>query len=173
MKPLFYSALILAAAALMGLSSCKTSEENYRQAYEKAIEGRNAENALDSTIYGKARREIQRATAKASDGSDIEVRRQLVKVTKDGGGIRENLHRYCVVVGQFKQHFNASSLRNRLVDAGYPGAFLVETSEPYYYVVLGSYDTISPAISSLEEFKGKNVIAMRSPLPFILDATAR
>ncbi len=35
------------------LWGCKTNENNYRQAYEKAIEAREAADAdLDSTIYG-------------------------------------------------------------------------------------------------------------------------
>ena len=41
------------------LWGCKTNENNYRQAYEKAMEAREAADAdLDSTIYGRARRDF-------------------------------------------------------------------------------------------------------------------
>ncbi len=166
--------LIIASCAILCalLPSCKTSEANYRAAYEKAMAGRENSEDIDSTIYGKVRREIQKSSVTAPDGSEVELRRQLVKVTPDGGGIRENLRRYCVVVGQFKQVFNAKSLRERLVDAGYPGAFIVQTSEPYYYIVLASTPEMKEALAELTAFRNKGVIAMREPVPFILDATA-
>ncbi len=154
------------------LFSCKTTEENYREAYQKTIAARNEDAALDSTIYGVQRRQMQSATVTTPAGP-VEVRRHVVRVTEGGGGIPEKLHQYNVVVGQFKQLFNAKSLRDRLADGHYPTAFVVETAEPYYYVVLQSFDDAAEASAALNEFKTKKVIAMREPCPFILDATAR
>jgi len=169
------STIILAAAAtvltLSGLSGCKTTEENYRAAYEKTIAARAENSELDSTIYGAVRRQSKLTAQQTSQGT-VNVTTQLVRVTAEGGGIAENLHRYNVVVGQFKQLFNASSMRDRIVDGGYPTAFVVETAEPYYYVVLMSFNKLEAAASALKDFSEKPCVTMKEPCPFILDATA-
>ncbi|MDE6463366.1 MAG: hypothetical protein K2L16_01860 [Muribaculaceae bacterium] len=162
------AALILAAA----LPGCKTSEANYRSAYERAIAGRDSSDGIDSTVYGAVRRELNMRTVVMDGGREQEVYTQHVRVTEGGGAIRENLRRYNVVVGRFKQLFNARSLRERLVEAGYPGAFVVETAEPYYFVVLSSHTTLPDAVSAMEAFP-EDVVRMKEPLPFVLDATSR
>jgi len=167
-----YFAGILVILASVALSSCKTTEANYRAAYEKTMAARDSVDALDDTIYGKERRRGGTKTVETSAGN-IEVNIRLVKVTDQGGGTSENLRRYNVVAGQFKQKFNAMSLRNRLADGGYPGAFVVETSEPYYYIIVGSYPTAEEAVKALEALKSSGEKSIRPPCPFILDATAR
>ncbi len=163
--------VIVLALMLPALFSCKTTEANYRAAYEKTMEARQTQADIDSTIYGAYRRAMGSATVDTPDGS-VDVRIQRVRVTEGGGGTNESLRRYNVVVGQFKQLFNAMSLRDRLADAGYAGAFVVETAEPYYYIILSSFDDASSAARSLDTFAASPVIAMREPCPFILDATA-
>ena len=98
---------------------------------------------------------------------------QYVRVTEDGGGKAENLLRYNVVAGQFKQKFNAVSMRNRLADGGYPDAFVAQTAEPYYYIIVGSYAAVDEAAKALEALKSAGLKSVRPPCPFILDATAR
>lgn len=164
--------VLLLFGALLLPTACKTTEANYRAAYEKAVEARAERDSLENTIYGRERR-MQQPRVVSTPSGDVQVRAQLVKVTKDGGGIPQNLHRFNVVVGQFKQLFNAKSLRERLVDMGYSKAFVVETGEPYYFVVLTSYGDAADAQRSLEAFKNANLLPMKEPCPFILDATAR
>lgn len=164
--------LMAGVAFLLGFSSCKTTEENYRKAYETAISARTEDNRdIESGIYGDVRKQMDTRIVRSSDGTEVEVRGQLVRVTKDGGGVAESLRRFNVVVGQFKQRFNAVSLRNRLADGSYPGAFVVETSEPYYFVVAKSFTNIDDAESYLKDVKAHPGITMKDPLPFILDAT--
>lgn len=78
MKHIIY---IAAAAALaMGAASCKTSEEAYRAAYERAVAGRADEDPLEGTVYGAARRPL--GTRVAIAGADTaEVVTHRVKVT--------------------------------------------------------------------------------------------
>lgn len=160
--------IIPAVLAALALGGCKTSEANYRAAYEKAVAGRDAENDIENTIYGANRRSMGSKTIALPDSTTLEVHNIGVRVTKDGGGIRETLHRYSIVAGQFKQLFNAKSLRERLLDAGYPGAFIVETSEPYYYVIATSVDSPQEAAAALQKIKKDAPIPMKEPLPFIL-----
>ena len=90
--------IAIAALALM-TTACKTSEANYRAAYEKAVEAREADQSVDSTIYGNIRRQANTSTVEVEPGI---IRSQLVRVTEGGGGIRENLHRYCMTPSNWK-----------------------------------------------------------------------
>lgn len=157
-------AIILIAAALGG---CKTSEANYRAAYEKAVAGRDSSDAIENTIYGAKRRDMDSRMIIAG-GDSVEARVQRVAVTEGGGGISEYLHAYNVVVGQFKQRFNAVSMRDRLAGSGYPRAFVVQNGEPYYYVVLSSHDTQAEAVKALKSIPTGFPVAMKAPLPYIL-----
>ena len=169
MKHLILSLLL----AGMMLTGCKSSEKNYRQAYERALAGRDDSQAgLDSTIYGKVRRDFN-LNSMVVAGDTVDVKTQHVRVTDDGGGIPESLHRYSVVAAQFKQLFTAKSMRERLFEAGYPGAFVVETSEPYYYVVTASYDSLDEAVKAMRHLAADDAFSFKSPLPYILERPQR
>lgn len=164
--------IIAAIFPALGLVSCKTTEANYRAAYEKAISARDSSESIEETIYGKVRNQIDIHIIPTSVG-DVEVKTQLVKVSKDGGGTPERLARYNVIAGQFKQKFNAVSLRNRLADNGYPGAFVIETSEPYYYIVTESYSSVDEAARAMKALQEAKPQGVKEPCPYLLDATAR
>lgn len=149
--------------------SCKTNQANMNDAYTKAMEGRTDDDlGLDETIYSKERKQMKHGSMNV-DGTEVPVSSQWVRVTENGGGIKESLKRYNVVVGQFKQIFNARSMRERLVDGGYPGAFVVETGEPYYFVVAASFADASAAVEMLSHVGADPSLKMKSPLPFILE----
>lgn len=164
---------LLIALLILGLWSCKPTETNYRQAYERAVAAKDsADSDLDNTIYGKARRDF--AMQQLVVGADtVDVKVQHIKVTPDGGGINENLRRYNVVAGQFKQVFTAKSLRERLFEAGYPASFVVETSEPYYYVIASSHDDASASVEALRRLEADKPVGMKPPVPFILQRAGR
>lgn len=164
-RTLIKCALAAAAAWLVGLAACKPTEANYRTAYEKAVAGRSDE--ADSTIYTKIRREFVPGTLTYGDRS-FPTGSQFVKATEDGGGVAESVKRYCVVAGQFKQIFNAKSMRERLAEGGYPGAFVVQTREPYYFVVAGSSHEIQPAVELFDRLQADTALRLREPAPFIL-----
>lgn len=161
------------ALALMvpALFSCKTTEANYKAAYDKTVAARDSVAQVENTIYG-SRRQMQSATV-ATDSGSVEVRRIRVKVTEGGGALPEQLHRFNVVAAQFKQRFNALSMRERLADGACPGAFVVETAEPYYYVVTASCADAADAARRLDALSTAADIAMRPPCPFILEAIGR
>lgn len=159
--------LLIIPLMAAGLMSCKTSEANYRAAYEKTIAGRDSADAIENTIYGANRRSFD-ARQIIADGDTAEARVQRVVVTDGGGGVAEWLHPYSVVVGQFKQEFNAKSMRERLANAGYTRSFVVQTAEPYYYVLLSSHDTQAEAIKAMKDIPSGFPVAMKAPLPYIL-----
>ncbi len=147
--------------------SCKTSESNYRQAYETAVAKNREASGVDSTIYARIRNSAQ--TSDLIAGSDtLPMRTEYVGYTENGGASREMLKRYSVVVGQFKQKFNAREMRARLQANGYPDAFIIHTREPLYYVCTATCQTPQEAATALEKVKTDKSIVLRSPLPFIL-----
>lgn len=156
---------ILGAAALL-LAGCKPTEANYRQAYEAAVAARNSSEEGDS-LYQGVRRNMD--FGEMAVGSDTAaVISQFVKITPDGGGINEYIKRYCVVAGAFKQQFTAKALRQRLAEGGYPGAFVVQNREPYYYVVAGSFADAAEAMELLKQLRADKAWQLRAPLPYIL-----
>ncbi len=159
--------IIALFAALFIMPACKTTEANYRAAYENAKLKQQESTGIDSTIYGRIRQ--QASASKLLVGNDsLPLRREYVGYTTDGGSSRENVLRYNIVVGQFKQVFNARQMRKRLIDGGYEGAMIVNTREPLYYVIAASVSTPEEALQAWKRVTTDPSIVLRSPLPFIL-----
>lgn len=170
---ILYAVVVAAlSCAVVLLTGCKPSEKNYRAAYEKTMAARTVADEADSTIYSQMRRDFH-LKHKVVDGDTIATRSQHIKVTPDGGGIAEMLKTYSVVAAQFKQLFHAQSMRERLFEAGYPQSFIVETAEPYYYVLTGSYPTIEQAAAALKRLSNDNSVQLKAPAPFVLERPAR
>ncbi len=158
--------LSLMALAMMTVG-CKTTESNYRQAYETAVAKNRDSSGVDSTIYAKIRN-----SARTSDlvvtGDTMPMRTEYIGYTEDGGASLETIGRYNVVVGQFKQVFNARQMRARLQSSGYDSAFIIHTREPLYYVCTQACATPEEAEKAFVRVKDDKSIVLRDPLPFIL-----
>ncbi len=161
-------ATIIAIGSIALFYSCKTTEANYRAAYERTIANRDSANGYESAIYGRGRSIGSQIIV--GSGDTIESRSNRVTITPNGGGENITLRHYNVVVGQFKQVFNARSMRKRLVDAGYTDALVVQTSEPYYYVILSTHEVRQKAVEALQAIPEDFPVKLREPLPFILSA---
>ena len=164
MKKIF---LFVAVVAAMALGACKTTEANYKAAYEAAKIQQRQSADIDSTIYVKVRR--QGTMMQLSVGQDtLPIRTEAIGYTDGGGASRETVRKYNIVVGQFKQVFNARQMRERLMAGGYPDAFIVHTREPLYYVVTQTVDTPEEALAAYDKVKTDKNIVLRDPLPFVL-----
>ncbi len=166
-----FRSIPLSVAVLLGglalLPGCKTTEANYRQAYEVAVAQRQESTGLDSTVYARIRNSA--VTSSLIVGNDtLPLRTEYIGATKDGGIEKEQLRRYNIVVGQFKQIFNARQMRERLIGDGYGETFIVHTREPLYYVVIAASDTASDIIAPWQKIKADKSIVLRQPLPFVL-----
>ena len=166
--PLHAIILLTALAFTILIPSCKPSEKNYRKAYERTMAARDSSDTdFDETIYGRYRKQLV-STPVIVGNDTLDARTQNISVTPDGGGINESIKPYMVVIGGFKQLFNARSLRERLLDLGYPGAFLVQTAEPYYFVVAKACTTPEEAIATIKVLKANPPIPMRNGFPWVL-----
>ncbi len=165
-------------AVLVALSvacvGCKTSEKNYREAYQKAVaDNDRGVTDFDNTIYSRYRNQTRDAEAALPDGSKVAVRIARVKVTPDGGGIPEWYKGYSVVVGEFKQLFNARSLQKRFVDAGFPRTFLLENAEPYYYIVIDSSNNLAQMSALADSLRSASPVPLKDGFPYILQKPLR
>lgn len=158
--------LYIVGASVLAFTACKTTEANYRAAYETAKE-RSRSGDLDSTVYASIRKEARPSAVKV--GADtLPLVTQNVKLTAEGASAGAPLRRYNLVVAQFKQIFNARSMKKRLADGGYPEALIVETKEPLYYVIAESYDNAAAALTGLNTIKAAPPMSMKDPFPWIL-----
>lgn len=161
--PLLYLSAII--SLIMSISSCRTTEANYRTAYNRAIDGRRDSSIIDNTIYDSFRRKAINQT-KIVGNDTIDIKRDRVKLQDSPTGTP--LQSSYAVVAQFKQLFNARSMRDRLKSAGYNDAVLLVTPEPLYYVALGGGDSPA-AVTLLKQFSSTPVIATKDPYPLILE----
>lgn len=160
MKRLIY----IIAAAVLTLTACKTSEANYRAAYEKAMERDHA--GIDSTVYAKIRQEARPHTV-VIDGDTLAMRAEYVTLTPGLDQDRALFRQYNIVTGQYKQLFTAKNMKKRLIDAGFENAMVIQTREPLYYVVAASVATPDEARAALEKVK-KSGFPFRDPFPWVL-----
>lgn len=157
---------LIIASLLLLLTGCKTNEANYKAAYEAAVVKQKESADIDSTIYGAIRRQARMATL-AVGADSLPLRTEPLGYTENGGASRETLHRYNIVVGQFKQVFNARQMRERLMNGGYTDAIIVHTREPLFYVVAASVNTPEEALEVFRRVKADKSIVLRDPLPFV------
>ena len=150
--------------AIGAVSSCKTSEENYRKAYEAAVDKQN-EGYTDEEIINMAREEAIPRTVFMGDS--IPLKGVYVNTVKLDPPVSAAL-RYNVVVATFKQKFNALSVLDRLRAGGYPDGRLLIDKDQTYYVAAHTTDTLANAVETLRLIEKKPPMAMKSPCPYIL-----
>lgn len=167
MKVRISATAVAASAALIVLGSCKTTEANYREAYETARQTQYT--GVDSTVYAKIRQEAIPSTITA-DGDSIHMKTEFVTATKAKDGSAPQIMRYGVVVGQFKQVFNARAMLGRLAGNGYPDAYIVENREPLYYVIATGNNDLKQAAVDLKKISSDKNLSLRPPLPWILQS---
>lgn len=162
--------LIPAALMMMTLWGCKANQEAYHAAYESATARRDSMVRIEETIYGKYRDRGAMKPAAVVDGDTLWVSTQMVGFPEGCGCTRDSLQRFNVVVGSFKQIFNAREMRARLNREGYPGAFFLNTREPLYLVVAATESTAAGALEALRHVEADTTLRLRAPLPYVLEA---
>lgn len=156
---------ILLILAVLMMPSCKTNETNYRAAYEVAKE--KALGGIDEDTYSRMQAEAMPGKT-VINGDTLHVITQFVKVTKNAGNDGALLHRYNIVVAQFRQVFNAKAMRDRLTGQGYD-AYIIENSDPVYYVVAKGTDVQNEVAGIVKELASNESIVLRDPYPCVLE----
>lgn len=161
MKKLIF--IVVAIVTAISFNSCKTSEANYKAAYDIAKSKHKAMEGVDSTTYSKIEAEKTRNTAVVA-GDSVRMIRSYVNIVDDDHSV---MKKFGVVVGEYKQVFNARSFRDRLKSEGKP-AYVVVDPQRMHYVIVSGFDTSTEAAEYLKNVR-KNV-KMRIPIeqPWIL-----
>lgn len=162
MKKIYLAAATLAVA--LTFSGCKTTEANYRAAYEVAKKRQTQDDGDEAALMQQASLPRQHTI----DGVTLPVRYEAIGYPADGGATPANVKTFNVVVGQFKQIFNARQMRKRLMDNGYPESMIVSNREPVYYVIARTCATAAEAAEALRRVSDDPSLSLRSPLPYIL-----
>lgn len=167
MKKLTFIAIVLAS---LGIASCKTTEANYKAAYDIAKSTQQSEEESDNGLNEETRRLLagNRKTAKAQTivGNDtIEVTTLFVKMEQ---GSHDRVPQYSVVLNAFTQKFNAQAMMQRLIDAGFTDAYVFCTSTPDYYVAADGKDDIAEIPAILQQVEKAGNLGSRSGFPAVI-----
>ncbi len=155
------------AIATVALTSCRTNEATYRKAYEGTKARLEQTGGIDSTVYAKIRQQARPSTV-AVGNDTVPLVSHNIYLTKDQPNAQ--LKRYNVAVAQFKQIFNARAMCQRLYDAGFVNSYIVETTEPLYYVVAEGADHLEQAAGLLDKFRQHPPFPIRDPFPYIMQS---
>jgi hypothetical protein len=146
------------------MTSCHSSEKNYREAYEKAMERRKT--GIGAETYAKIEAERQRYTH-VINGDSVRMVYMNANVAIDSTDVPKP---YNVIVATFTQRINAKSYRDRLrEECGFAGSYvLFGGPDKLYYVVLEGYDDRESAAAMLRDLDKKVAMKILEPLPWIL-----
>lgn len=157
--------IIVPVIVLMSLSGCKTNEDNYRAAYEVALQHQQGDVDPETGSLMK-NEEMPSATVVGTD--TLRMKTEIVAVyaeKRDGNAVK--MFPYNVVVGQFRQVFNAKAMRDRLKSYGY-SPYIVATREPLYYVVASGCSTKADVAELVERIESDKNLVMKLPFPWVL-----
>lgn len=135
---------LLIAGTFLSLSACKTSENAYKQAYEKAVSGDETKPVVQEPV----------AVAQVTEAEDVaneSVREEKVSVVTGD----EEMKAYGIVCGSFSLKANADALRQRLINDGYNAVVVVNEAGKTYRVVCASYSTKEEAVTERNKFKAR------------------
>lgn len=157
MNKAYYLLNMVAFMLLLSVASCKTTEENYKAAYDIAVKKQESGAGKEvSTIISQEKRKREYQLI----GKDsIRVKTEYISIID---GPVNNVEKYGIVVGEFKQVFNARSYRNRINnienDSVNP-AFVVMNRMKQYYVIYRSFESKNAAAAFMKNesnFKVRN-----------------
>lgn len=145
--------LITLLLVFAGLTSCRTTEANYRAAYEVAKASQERAAAADDDGLDENTRRMLALNHKNRQSVQI-VGSDTLNIStiycKLESGPTDTVPQYAVVANAFSQVFNANALRERLQQAGFKDAYILRTSTPDFYVAAAGSDNVAdiPAIVS-------------------------
>ena len=149
-------AIAACAVCALSLSSCHTTEENYKASYDIAVQ--KSRQGIGEEAYNKIEAEKHQATDVINGDSVRIVNRYVGYIDVK----REDTKLYSVILSEFKQRANARSMRDRLIKDGHNSYVLYYEKEKLYYVIIEAFDTREGAADFLHNAKSR--VKMNVPL---------
>lgn len=144
----------LALIAALAFVSCKSSESEYKKAYEKAKAQEMARtNTTDQveTAPVTVTPVVTTTTNTAANTVANTANDRQERLTVMNGG---TLKAFNVVCGSFSNVDNANNLRNTLVAKGYSAQVAQNPETGMYRVIASSFDDRASAITSRDQLRG-------------------
>lgn len=140
--------MIMGVAALaLILTACHTTEENYKKAYDIALQKKV--ESIGEEEYAKIEAEKTRATTVIA-GDSVRLLRRHANVVGEEKDFK--VPKYGVVVAEFKQSLNALTYRDRLrSEELHPSYVLLEADTKKYLVVVKGFEERVAASSFLHD----------------------
>ena len=159
--------LLVTTATIISISvcSCKTTEANYRAAYEAAKTGD------DESIGSEEAEQLRRSQLPDSisiEGVKIPIKRIAIYPAEAKDLPKSQLERFNVAVAKFKQVFNARSMATRLRDRGFEEACIARDREENYYVLAKTTNSAKEADKILKELEKEREIVISQPFPYVI-----
>lgn len=150
--------------AIVVITGCHSSEQNYREAYEKAVERRKT--GIGAETYAKIEAERQRYTH-VINGDSVRMIYMNANVAIDSTDVAHNFN---IVVATFTQRINAKSYCDRLrEECGLKDSYvLYGGNDKQYFVVAKGFDDKDEAAAYLRDIDKKMCLKILEPLPWIL-----
>lgn len=136
------------ASLLVVLTSCKSKESAYKQAYEKAKAQETTQVQVNAPMQVTP---VATASVVEENYDATPVRQEQV----DAVAVNGDLKPYSVVCGSFSLQANAQALKEYLVGEGYNAGVVKNVDKNMFRVIIGSYDTKAEAAKAREAFKVK------------------
>ena len=140
----------MALVASIALVSCKSSESNYRKAYEKAKAEEQNRQETEPVAVTPVVTPVQTQSTQTANQDISNLRQEKLNV--QNGGV---LKAFNVVCGSFKSIDNANNLRNTLVNQGYSAQVAQNPDTGMYRVIASSFDDRSSAETSRNALRAK------------------
>lgn len=139
------------ASLLFVLTSCKTKESTYKEAWEKAKEQEITDVQVNAPMDVTPVEVAPVAPTEEESYESAPVRQEQVAAVSVSGELKE----YSVVCGSFSLQANAQALKEYLVGEGYNAGIVKNVEKNMFRVIIGSFDTKPEAAKAREAFKVK------------------
>lgn len=160
--------MMTAAVAALTLTGCKTTETNYRQSYEAAVQKRNADEADAESVTGTIHNKIMESSRPYVETEGGKSALYLEgNVWQAFNAERNPMKRYSVVVGAMRQIFNAKSFCTRLEENGCK-AYVIQNGAKDYFVIAEGFDTFEEAADYVNHIDKRLKIKIPLKEPFIM-----
>lgn len=154
--------LTLFAIILITLGGCKTSESNYKAAYDAAMSHRDESTGLTAAERTAIAREAAPAMTAVSATDSVPVKVMRLGYIGRSGVVPS----YCVAAGEFRQKFNAEAMCKRLQGLGFADAFVASTVKESFVAVAGGAPTLPEAAPIYRKLSAAT--RLTSPYPLII-----
>ncbi len=154
--------ILLLIGVVAAMAGCHSTEANYKESYDKAVEA--SRTGEKGAMYVQDLENRKKANY-VVDGDSLRLMRNYFNIIDDKPDM---IKEYNVVVAEFKQKFNAQSLRDRLRSQGHGSYVVYISAKKLYCVVVEGYDDIGPAAAFVKNPEKYMKIKVLSPRAWVL-----